>query len=213
MRPAEELRSHVVPASGASSPLLLLVHGYGSSELHMATLGRLVDPRSRFTILAPRGPIELPHRNGAAWALPRRRVPEQFGQSLARLDAELDAQCEARGARREDVVVGGFSQGAILALALAVSPGRPVPAGVLSWCGTLPFDRGIDVDLSRLAGVPVLFQVGVRDDVIPVEAMRRSANELRACGASLTAREYEGLGHDVSLELLVDARRWLAEQA
>jgi phospholipase/carboxylesterase len=199
---------HVVDGRGPTTQLLFLVHGYGRTELHMAAYAALIDPAGRFTVVAPRGPIELPKRNGAGWALPRRRVPEQFAQALEQLDDLLDEQCAARGIGRDAVVVGGFSQGASLAFALALRAGRAPVGGVVAWCGPLPFDRGVDLDLGLLAGVPVLYQIGVHDDVIPLDALRRTTRELEASAAALTAFEYEN-GHDVSLDLLLDARAWL----
>jgi predicted esterase len=73
----------------------------------------------------------------------------------------------------------------------------------------VPLDRGVEIDLGRLAGVPVLFQVGVHDTVIPIEALRASASALGSCGADLTARDYDA-GHEVTIEMLADTRAWLA---
>jgi phospholipase/carboxylesterase len=203
------LSAHVEAADGDPAGLLVLVHGFGHSETYMAIAGRLIDPARRFVLAAPRGPIELPTSKARAWVLPRRRRPEQFGVSLRHLDTFVDAQCEAHGLDRARVVLGGFSQGAILALALAAHPGRPVPAGVISWCGTVPFDRGVDVDLSRLAGVPVLYHAATADEVISLGIVRAGADELRANGAVLDAREFDAR-HEVTLDMLNHARTWLA---
>ncbi|HEX7094776.1 MAG TPA: hypothetical protein VF183_02760 [Acidimicrobiales bacterium] len=202
------LAAHV-DAVETPAGMLVLVHGFGHTELHMAIAGRLIDPGRRFTLVAPRGPIELRTRGAAAWVLPRRRHPEQFVASVVQLAAMVDEQCERHGIDRTAVVLGGFSQGAIVALAVAALPGRPVPAGVLLWCGTIPRDRGTEVDLGRLAGVPVLCEIAARDEVIPPDVMRASAAELRAAGAAVTIEEHDAL-HEVTLDMLVGARAWLA---
>src|SRR5687767_1062754 len=111
------LQAHVDVSDGATG-LLVLIHGFGHTELHTGVQGRLIDPTRRFTVVAPRGPITMPSRTAAAWVLPRRRRPEQFGASLLQLDALVTEQCAEHGFDRERVVIGGFSQGAILALAL-----------------------------------------------------------------------------------------------
>jgi phospholipase/carboxylesterase len=206
------LTAHVEPADGEAAGLLVLVHGFGHSETHMAIAGRLIDPGRRFVLAAPRGPIELPTSKARAWVLPRRRRPEQFGVSLRHLDEFVETQCDAHGVDRARVVLGGFSQGAILALSLAALPGRPVPAGVISWCGTVPFDRGVDVDLSRLAGVPVLYHAATADEVISLDIVRAGADELRAHGAVVESREFDGR-HEVTLDMLNVARTWLAARA
>src|SRR5215217_4026281 len=148
------LPAHVEAADGHPAGLLVLVHGFGHSETYMGVAGRLIDPARRFAVAAPQGPILLPTSRRRAWVLPKRKLPEQFAISLRQLDVFVDAQCAAHGVAREQVVLGGFSQGAILAMSLAALPGRPIPAAVISWCGVLPLDRGVDVDLARLRGVP-----------------------------------------------------------
>jgi predicted esterase len=205
------LPAHIEVADAPGSPvgLLVLAHGFGHSPTYMAVAGRLVDPQRRFTLAAPQGPIQLPTSKTRAWVLPRRRHPEQFGISLRQLDAFVDEQCRDHDIPRDRVVLGGFSQGAILAIALAALPGRPVPAGVISWCGTVPFDRGVDVDLGRLSGVPVLYQAAIEDEVISLAAVRAGADELRSVGAAVTDREYHAR-HEVTLDMLIDARTWLA---
>jgi predicted esterase len=205
------LPAHVEAADAEIGPagLLVLVHGFGHSETYMGVAGRLIDPERRFTVAAPQGPILLPTSKRRAWVLPKRKLPEQFAVSLRQLDAFVDAQCEQHGVPRERVVLGGFSQGAILALALAAFPGRPIPAAVIAWCGVLPWDRGVDVDVARLRGVPVLCQIARQDEVISVEAVRRATQELRDVGAHVTAHEYDAR-HEVTLDMLVDARSWLA---
>ena len=206
------LPAHVEAADGPGAPagLLVLVHGFGHSETYMGVAGRLIDPERRFVVAAPQGPILLPTSKRRAWVLPKRKRPEQFAISLRQLDAFVDAQCREHGVPRDHVVLGGFSQGAILAVALAALPGRPVPAGLISGCGTVPFDRGVDVDLGRLRDVPVLCQIATEDEVISPDVVRRGAQELRDHGAVVTAREYHAR-HEVTLDMLVDARAWLAD--
>jgi phospholipase/carboxylesterase len=198
-----------VDASDAPTGLLVLVHGFGHTEHHSAIAGRLIDPERRYTVVAPRGPIHLPTRKTAAWMLPRRRRPEQFATSLVHLDALIEEQCRHHGVGRDQVVLAGFSQGGILAVALGALAGRRPPAGLVVWCGTVPVDRGVEVDLGRLAGVPVLWQMATDDDVIPIAIERAGAQQLDAAGAVVTAREYPAR-HEVSLDMLVDARVWLA---
>jgi phospholipase/carboxylesterase len=200
-----------IDASDAPTGLLVLVHGFAHTEHHTAVAGRLIDPERRFTVVAPRGPIHLPTRKTAAWVLPRRRRPEQFGASLLQLDAFVEAQCREHGIGRDRVVLGGFSQGAILSVALAAMAGRPLPLGLIVWCGTVPVDRGVEVDLGRLAGVPVLWQMATHDEVISLEVVRAGAEQLRAVGAAIDAREYDAR-HEVSLDMLNDARDWLARR-
>lgn len=203
------LRAHV-DAVERPVGLLVLVHGFGHNETYTAIQGRLVDPHRRFTVVAPRGPLDLRTRGAAAWVLPRRQRPEQFPTAVLQLDALISGLCAEHGIDRSAVVLGGFSQGAILALALAAQPGRPVPAGLIMWCGTIPVNRGTEVDLARLAGVPVRYDIAARDEVISPDIVRAGADELRAAGAVVTVAEHDA-PHEVTLDMLVGTRGWLAE--
>ena len=176
----------------------------------MVAAARHIDPDGRFALAAPRGPISLRTSGARAWMLPRRRRPEQFGQSLLLLDAFVAEQCRAFGIGRERVVLGGFSQGASVALGLAALRGRPVPAGVISWCGLVPGGFDVDLDLSRLEGVPVLCLLASDDEMISIDRTRASADQLRRVGAVVSSREYPGR-HEITDEMLDDTREWLAD--
>lgn len=203
------LRCRVRKALPGQPPnLLLLVHGYSYHPEEMLAYGTVVDPDRRFVLVAPRGPIDLPN-GAAAWALPKNKVPPQFAEASAALAATLDAACARYEVPRERAIVGGFSQGAILAFTLALDPAQVRPAGVVNWCGGLPVNRGTHVDLDRLAGLPVLWQRAARDEVIPVAHSAEQCATVAEHGAALEAHEYDST-HAVSVELLADARRWLA---
>ena len=107
--------------------------------------------------------------------------------------------------------MGGFSQGAILTFGVALDPNLVRPAGVLNWCGGLPHNRGTPFDLERAAGLPVLWQMAGRDEVVPVEFSIAGSQALAEHGADLTVETYDST-HAVSVELLADAQRWLAMQ-
>ncbi len=63
-------------------------------------------------------------------------------------------------------VLGGFSQGGFLALALAGRAGAPRYAGVWAMCCALPEVDGLTLDFAAGAGTPALIQVGERDTII-----------------------------------------------
>src|SRR6478736_6571224 len=102
-----DLVTNVVRGS-ESDRLLLLLHGYGADERDLGGLLGYLDPQA---------------------------MADGFTEALAAIDDLLDAACEEHGMQRADAVVGGFSQGAGLALALALALGptdRARPAGVLA---------------------------------------------------------------------------------
>ncbi len=94
------------------------------------------------------------------------------------MDDLLDAACEEHGFDRAQAVVGGFSQGAGLALALGLGPSdRPRPAGVLAMSPFVPPGL-LGIDLESARDVPVLLQHGTNDPMIPSASTRGLAEAL-----------------------------------
>ena len=204
------LRCRVRKATPGLAPrVLFLVHGYSYHPEEMLAYGTVIDPDRRFVIVAPRGPIDLSN-GAAAWALPKNREPPQFPEAARLLDATLDRTAERYDVARADIVVGGFSQGAILSFTLALDPSHERPAAVLSWCGGLPLGRSVAVDVGQLRGLRVLWQMAANDEVVPIDYSRAGAVTLIENGADVSVHEYAAR-HAVTVEMLADARTWLAE--
>jgi phospholipase/carboxylesterase len=189
--------------------LLFLLHGYGATEHDLTAIGPLLDPDGHFLVAGARGPV--PADGGAAWfePTPLGPDPESLLLSLSSLDRALDLLCGEHLLGRDEVIVGGFSQGAAMALALSFAAGdRPRPAGVLCLSGFLAEARGLEYDWTR-PNPPVLVQHGRLDEVVPVDLGRDTAAALEMHGVPTTYRQYE-MGHQTTLESLADARDWLA---
>ena len=68
--------------------------------------------------------------------------------------AWLEGLAERTGVPIERTVLGGFSQGAVMAWALALGPGRPRPAGILAMSGFIPTVPDFELQLDGLGGLP-----------------------------------------------------------
>jgi thioredoxin len=198
-----------VIAGSEARHVLLLAHGYGADERDLGGLLTYLDPDGIFVTVMPRAPHAAPGAPGFSWYDMSRPAPEGFAEAVAALDETLDATCAERGLPRSEAIVGGFSQGAGLALALALRESEsPHPAGVLAMSPFLPGLDGLDLDDAAIGSIPVLLQHGTHDPMIPVKQSRTLARALRAAGVPTVFREYP-MEHQVALEGLEDARAWL----
>jgi predicted esterase len=77
-------------------------------------------------------------------------------------------------------------------------------------CCALPEVEGLTLDLAAAAGTPALIQVGEKDQIIAPARGRAAATALRDAGWSVTELGYE-MGHSQTIEMMVDARTWLAQ--
>jgi predicted esterase len=205
------LITNVVSGSGAKR-VLLLAHGYGADERDLGGLLSYLDPDGQFATVMPRGPHAAPGAPGFSWYdMSAPPSADTFAEVLDALDETLDAACAEYGFPRAEAIVGGFSQGAGLALALALRPGESShPAGALAMSPFLPGLEGLEIDDAAVASIPVLVQHGTHDQMIPVKQSRTLARALRSVGVPTVFREYP-MEHQVALESLQDARAWLAQ--
>src|SRR4051812_35269656 len=157
--------------------LLLLVHGYGADERDLGALLAYLDPHGTFTAVLPRGPFPVPGTPGYAWydlaQLEPQALADGYGAARDALDELLDEQCAALGYDRASCVVGGFSQGAGLALGLALGRcAKARPAGVLAMSPAVPAFGVLDLDPNAAGAVPVIVLHGEHDPLVPVKRAR-----------------------------------------
>lgn len=197
---------------GGVDRLLFLMHGYTAEQHHLASYVPLVDPNERFTAIAPRGPLTMPDGDGAGWWPMDLDTfePDLSGvqPSLTLFESFVAEEADKAGIPPERCILGGFSQGGYLALALACTPGGPRYGGVWAMCCGLPGRLGLDMDLVGGDGRPVLFQWGTRDPVISSDQPREAIAALEAGGWNVRHHAYD-MAHSQTIEMMIDARDWL----
>ncbi|MFO1538823.1 MAG: thioredoxin [Actinomycetota bacterium] len=202
---------HNVVAPPKAERVLLLCHGFGSDEVDLGGLLPYLDPDGYFVTVLPRGPHGLPGgQPGYSWFGfgPEGIATDEYAASLDALDDLLDEVCAEHGMTRSAAVVGGFSQGGGMALALALRPSdRPHPAAALG-LSTAVFADLDGLDAAAAPTLPVLLQHGLDDQMIPVARARETAERLVALGCPVVFEEYP-MGHAVALESMQAARAWL----
>jgi len=191
------------PADGT----LVLLHGRATDEHDLLPVIDALDPERRLDGLTPRGPFTLPP-GGYHWYGPVVRVgfpnKETFEQSFALLSEWLDATVDL-----ERTVLGGFSQGSVMAYALGLGAGRPAPAGVLAMSGFIPVVEGFELDLEGRRALPVAIAHGTHDPVITVQYGHEARDRLTAAGLDVLYRE-SPIGHGVDPRGIDELRAWLA---
>ncbi len=102
------------------------------------------------------------------------RVPEGLSQARSQLEATLDALSQELGVSGERMVLGGFSQGAMLSLDVALRSDREL-AGLVLMSGTLLCKDEWTALMPGRRGLPVLQSHGRQDPLLPFQL----AEELR----------------------------------
>ena len=181
------LRALERPAAGEPEGALVLLHGRGADEQDLFPLLDALDPEQRLHGYTPRAPLTLPP-GGAHWYMvPRVGYPDPatFAEGFGALTEWFDALPFPA----ERVVLGGFSQGAVMSYALGLGKDRPRTAALLAMSGFIPTVDGWEPDLEP-PFQPIGIVHGTHDPVIPVELARQAKATLEAAGADVLYREF-----------------------
>ena len=199
----------VRPVEPGTGPGLLLLHGRGADEYDLMGLEEGLDPR--FTIIS----VRAPHRLGSGFMwydMYRLGEPdsETIRSSLTELRKFVDDIIRVYPIYAKRLYLLGFSQGAIMSAALALTDPEKV-CGVIMHSGYVPTNPGMEASPDGLEGKPFFVAHGQYDDVIPVSYGREAAAYLAEHKARLTYREYP-VGHTISEESFYDLSEWLADE-
>jgi predicted esterase len=173
---------------------VILLHGRGATAEGILSLAGTIGVDG-VAYLAPQAA-------GSQW-YPRRFVEpveqnEPWLSSALALVARQQERLAEAGIDPSKVVVGGFSQGACLAVEYVGRNPRRY-GGAFAFSGGL---IGDELEAGRypegLAGTPIFMGCSDRDAHIPEERVHASASILEARGADLYVRIYPGMPHTVN---------------
>lgn len=194
--------------------MLLLLHGVGSNEHDLIQLAPYLDPR--FFVVSARAPITLAPGMYAWFEVqldPVRPIinPQQAESSREKLLTFIDKAIETYRIDPLRVYLMGFSQGAIMSLAVALTSPEKV-AGVVAMSGrVLPETAPHIAAPEALRDLPIFVAHGTEDQVLPIHHGRAARELLQRLPVALTYREYP-MGHQISDQSLADIAGWLTQR-
>ncbi|MEB3191058.1 MAG: alpha/beta hydrolase [Snowella sp.] len=180
----------VLPENGLPPQhLLVLLHGWGADANDLSPLASILNLPT-YQCLFPNAPFPHPQFSwGRAWYALERQDYRGLAECRQMLQAWLLSLEAETGIPLERTILGGFSQGA--AMALDVGLGLPV-AGLCSLSGYLHFQPQ-----HLPSSPPPIFMVhGQQDMVVPIQAAHQARNELKAIAAQVEYHEL-AMGHEI----------------
>jgi len=205
-----------IPAGDGPFPTIIALHGWGASAHDLIGLAPIFDG-GRSIVLCPQGPLAFqagPGQVGYGW-FPLtgggEADPAEVEAGIEKLERFLDKAIDALAVERRKIAILGFSQGGVMAYALALHhPGTY--AGLVALSSWLPDAMAESVPANpELANLPTLVIHGTRDGMISIDLARESRDALAKLGVSATYREYE-MGHEINPEALRQIISWLDEK-
>ncbi len=198
--------------AGEPEGALVLLHGRAVDERDLYPMLDELDPDHRFFGMTPGAPLTDVPPGGRHWYVIREvGHPDEdtFIDTLEKLCRFLDDELRHRGIPWEKTVIGGFSQGAAVACAVALGMGRPKAAGLLMMSGFYPMVRGWKLDPRAKRGMPAYVTHGSYDPIIPVGFGRKARDLLEEGGLMVTFREAR-VQHSIDFALIPEMREWVA---
>lgn len=213
--------------SGNAAPVrgaVILFHGFGADNTDLASLAEVVDSPQSIRWVFPNGPhtVEIgPHMTGRAWFPLRLAELERDGVDFTKvtpdgMDPAIDKALKAVEAFRQkhglewnQIVLGGFSQGAMIALDVALkAPSNP--AGVTLFSSSLVNEPRLRDLASKHPGLKFFQSHGTMDPLLPFALAERLDALLNESGLDGMLYSFRG-GHEIPPAVLREWSSWLRQ--
>ena len=214
---------------GGAGPVVLLMHGFGAPGDDLVSLWRLLDVPSETRFVFPEAPLELNFGFGdsrAWWMLDMERmareralghwreliqeVPKGLQPVRERVVEAVTQIMQTLHVTPEQMIIGGFSQGAILACDMALRTDFPF-AGLILMSGTMVAqDEWLPLIPNRKE-FAVFQSHGTDDPILSWETAIHLRDTLRNGGLDVQWVEFRG-GHEIPLPVLEQESLFIRHQ-
>lgn len=194
------------------NPVLILLHGYGSNEEDLFSFAPELPDDSY--VISVRAPYDLQPYGHAWYAIHfdadenKFSDNEQAKESVTLIASFIDEIVKQYPIDTKNVTLIGFSQGAILSYATALTYPEKI-AKVVALSGYFNQDILPEViDTKAISHLKFFVSHGTVDQVIPVDWARKAKPALENLGLEVEYQEYP-IGHGVSPKNFFDFKNWL----
>lgn len=194
---------------------VVLLHGFGADASDLFPLADFLDPDGKWNFYFPEAPLEVPigpMSSGRGW-FPISLRELEVGIDFTKVRPPgMDASCELVydmifHLNSEKLVLGGFSQGAMVSTEVALNNPNDVH-GLILLSGAL-LDQANWAKLAPvLKGKPLLQSHGTNDPVIPYSVGQKLFEVLKGAGMIGQFLSFAG-GHEIPLPVLKKTREFL----
>lgn len=183
--------------------LIVLLHGYGADGKDLIELAKIWGPLvPDAAFVAPDAPDACSiSPTGRQWFDLSTKDPHAYQQGVMAvapaLNKFIDHEVAQLKIKAKDVLLAGFSQGAMMALHVGLRRAIP-PAGILSFAGRLISPHLLEKEI--MGTPPVCLIHGEDDEVVPIFNMVQAEKALRGFDIELSTLKRPGLAHNIDEE-------------
>lgn len=212
---------------GGEGPAIVLLHGFGAPGTDLVGLASAIEAPMGTRFVFPEAPMTLPMImpgiDSRAWwpidveglqrSLMLGEMPDLFTREppgLAEARTMVIEMLDAldRTLAPSQVVLGGFSQGAITSVDVALNSDRRL-AGLVLFSASIVAESAWRARLPARAGLPVLQTHGTMDPLLPYALGDRLRTLMEEAGLEHTFVSFVG-AHEIGMPALAAAKHFLA---
>lgn len=214
---------HLKRPGSNKAKAIIIMHGYGADQSDLFPLADLIDSKRQWNWYFPNGVLQAiigPGMFGRAWFqinmekweknLREGKTSDMSGSRPANMDNSLQTVLdfyEQVATEHQDIVVGGFSQGSMLAMELSLKA-KPEPKGLVLWSSTLVDKKNLTGLLAKRNTVPFIQSHGRNDVVLGYEQAQNLNKVLVENKVQGEFIEFSG-GHEIPMTVLQKTQSFL----
>jgi len=202
-----------------NDPVVILLHGFGAPGDDLVSLADVLNVPTGTRFVFPEGPLSLsfgPSDARAWWLIDMARIvadqaagrvrdlsqdiPKGLAPARETLLGFLKEVEHKFGADPRKIVLGGFSQGAMLSCDVMLRTTQPY-AGLVQLSGTLLASQEWIPLLQKRKGLPVFQSHGTQDELLPYVGAERLRDALSKSGLAVEWHSFRG-GHEIPESVL-----------
>lgn len=203
---------------GGNGPIVLLLHGFGAPGDDLVALWKMIRVPDEVRFVFPAAPLSLDgglHGGRAWWMLDMERiardaasgrgrdvhaVPVGLTEARTLVISLLDELEQKYDITSDKIILGGFSQGAMLACDTVLRTDRQF-AGLILLSGTLIAKNEWVPLMANRKGLPVFQSHGTDDPLLPCQTAQDLRNTMAKQGMTVDWHEFRG-GHEIPFGIL-----------
>lgn len=207
---------HLPTKTSNKTPLLIMLHGYGSNETDLFEMHKTFD--ERYAVFSLRAPISIPQsgfcwfpieiKNDSTLVYDYKKVLESKKLILS----FISNACKTFNLDSSNVVLFGFSQGAILSTDIAITTPNKIK-GIIALSGMLLKETEAQIKNTKqwqnINQVKIRFAHGYSDNVINIKQAQKIEKLIAEKKLTNSKMKYYKMGHNICGEELNDIKSWL----
>jgi len=196
----------------AVNNIFILLHGYGSNNDDILSAGlafKEILPNTAF--ISVRAPDACELGCGFQWfslkTMNLFKILKEIKLAHSKLNSFIDTQLARFSLRDQDLLMGGFSQGAIMSLYTGIRR-LESPLCLMSFSGMMA--ETVDTLRREMRCKPECFlSHGTSDFVVPYASLERTEFLLREFDIPYSAHSMQGMGHEINGEVIQLAKDFI----